>query len=298
MNRHVEMVDFDNFVQTTNQSDSEYFTDIVKKLESEFNFLAPDKSQDFTSSAFIPIYNITKPFYKAHFPIIHQDYIPLYFSLWKLSVQDMVGIQNIHQDGGIHYFSRDGYQSRMVTLWTNLYKDTVPGLSNQDLGIFIIDNQESSHHDLYIRMAKENTHFYQKSPTELLDIRQLGDISISYDLNSLKKKYFDYSKGTTIQFNSHLLHGSKPVEGNAGQFQPEDLAKFRVSLTSVWIHKDDINKDIPQMREQDYEQIYLSHLNKKERRQIKDHHNHFCVKEHMRLHYIIELIRAHAREKN
>ena len=199
----------------------------------------------------------------------------------------------MHQDGGIHYFAKNGYQSRMITLWTNLYKDSILGLSDNDLGIYVIDNKDPNHQKLYEMLVRKNTHFYQKGSKKLYDIRQIGNVTISYDLDSLRKRYFDYSKGTTIQFNSHLLHGTKSLEADKLCLQPCDFSKYRASLTSVWIHRDDLNHKVLQMNEDDYEELYLSGISKKDRYRIKDQYAPFFQKEIMRLQCITELIRVH-----
>ncbi|CAN0502332.1 unnamed protein product, partial [Ectocarpus sp. 12 AP-2014] len=284
---------FNNYLHTSNQADSKIFLEMVKKLDHVFNFQATEQSADFTGPAFTTLYPIALNFYKTHFPVFYRDFIPLYLALWKIRVKDVIGLNNMHQDGGIHYFAKNGYQSRMITLWTNLYKDNIAGLSNNDLGIYVIDNKDPSHQSLYEEMAQKNTHFYQKDNNKLYDIRQIGNITVSYNLNSLKKKYFDYTKGTTIQFNSHLLHGTKFLEAKNLNLQPSDFNKHRTSLTSVWIHKNDLNQEILQMQEKDYEQLYLSGITTKDQYQTKDLYTQFFQKEIMRVQCITELIRLH-----
>ncbi|WP_341750191.1 hypothetical protein [Candidatus Tisiphia endosymbiont of Sialis lutaria] len=284
---------FNNYIHISHQTGSRVFSEMVHKLDHKFDFQGTEQSEDFTGSAFTTLYQITINFYKTHFPILYQSFIPLYLSLWKLRVKDTIGINNMHQDGGIQYFAKNGYQSRMITLWTNLYKDHVTSLSDNDLGIYVIDNKNPHHQNLYENMARKNTHFYQKGSRELSDIRQIGSVAIPYDLDSLSKQYFDYSEGTTIQFNSHLLHGTKSLEMDKLCLQLCDFSKYRVSLTSVWIHQHDFNQKVLEMHAEDYEQLYLSGISKKDWYRIKNLYASFCQKETMRLQYITELIRFH-----
>ena len=284
---------FNNYINTSNQKNSKVFLDMTHKLNQRFEFRDTEQSEDFTGPAFADLYHITTNFYKTHFPILYQNFIPIYLALWKVRTKDTIGLNNMHQDGGIQYFAKDLYKSRMITSWTNLYKDHIPGLSDSDLGIYIIDNEDPHNQELYEKMAQKNTHFYQKGSQELLDIRQIGDTAISYDLNSLRKQYFDYSEGTTIQFNSHLLHGAKSIDPDKLCLQPYDFNKYRASLTGVWIHQDDFNHEVLQMQEDDYEQLYLSGVSKNERLHIKKSYSLYCQKEIMRIQDISELIRAY-----
>jgi len=287
------MKNFSNYLYTSNQGDSKVFLEMLKKLDQKFSFQDTEESADFTGPAFTDLYPIVINFYKTHFPVFYRDFIPLYLALWKVRVKDVIGLNNMHQDGGIYYFAKNGYQSRMITLWTNLYKDNIPSLSDNDLGIYVIDNEDPNHQKLYQMLIQKNTHFYQKDSKKLYDIRQIGNIMVSYDLDSLRKQYFDYSKGTTIQFNSHLLHGTKSLEANKPLLQPCDFTKYRASLTSVWIHRNDLNRKVLQMNEGDYEELYLSGITQKDSRRIKDLYAPFFQKEIMRLQCITKLIRFH-----
>ena len=113
-------------------------------------------------------------------------------------LKDVLKVDNIHQDGGIHYFSKNGYQSRMVTVWTNIYKDDIAGLSKSDLGIFVIENDETSNQSVYEKMVKENTHFISKRKGELMDNMYIAGSLIKCDTDKLKRRYFDFKKGTSI----------------------------------------------------------------------------------------------------
>jgi hypothetical protein len=289
----MKKIDFNNNIHISYQNNSKVFLAMREELNKKFNLLSTDQSEDFTGPSFVILYQMTINFYKTHFSMLYKNFIPLYFSLWKIRVKDVFNVHNMHQDGGIYYFGKNGYKSRMVNVWTNLYKDYVSYLPDSDLGIYIIDNKEPQHQQLYENMAQTKTHFYQKGSENLHDIRQIGDISISYDLNSLKKQYFDYSEGTTIQFNSHLLHGTKSLEKNNFQFPSCDLNKHRISLVSVWVHQRDFNQKLLQIPEEDYEKIYLAGFIKDDWEQIKNSYSLFLQKEIFRIKCIVELARVH-----
>ncbi len=280
-----------NGIDVQDHGASEIFRDVTACLEREFLYMRPDITQDFTGSAFEPLYDITLPFYEAHYPILLRDYLPLYFSLWKMTLGDTIGLGNMHQDGGIHYFARNGYDARMLTLWTNIYKDKVPLLSDTDMGIFTVDSQYPDHIDLYDRMAAANTHFFQKDQRRLVDIRQLGNIEIREELSKLKKDLYAFKPGTTIQFSSRLLHGTQPFTGNVKAFSSEQLAAFRVSLSSVWIHRDDLDFSILERNPETYEQLYFSACPPSDWKQLKQRYAAVCAREELRLRLISGLVR-------
>ncbi|WP_459209602.1 hypothetical protein [Aquimarina rhabdastrellae] len=264
---------------------------MVKKLQSDFNFKASEKANDITKqSDFISIYDTTIPFYQKAFPAIYKDYVPLYFSLWKLRVKDVATIQNLHQDGGIHYFSKNGYASRMLTLWTNIYKDDFKKLNQTDLGIFVVNNQYPNHQELYETLATRDRHFFQHSPNTLHTIQQLGAAPVHYDLHRLKPTSFSYTPGTSIQFNSHLLHGSTPLSQPLERLPKSVLDRYRVSLTSVWIRKDDLQTAILHTPEKDYDVFYLSTFPISQWKEIRKRYPNACAKEHRRIHHIKTLI--------
>src|SRR5688500_18521610 len=115
---------FNNCIQTVkNDAESDLFKRMTTSLEEEVTYMNSLANNDITSqSDFIKLHKITDKFYSTFFPQIYKDYVPLYHSLWKQRLRDVIAIDNIHQDGGIQLFSDGGYQSRMITIWTNLYK--------------------------------------------------------------------------------------------------------------------------------------------------------------------------------
>lgn len=289
----------ENYINVSELGSSKVFEKTRRELDQKFQFKCSEFTQDFTAGAFVTLYQITREYFEKHFSELVSDYVPIYISMWKLSLKELLGVKNMHQDGGINYFAKNGYAARMKTLWTNLYKDSVETFDESDMGIYTVDCEKAEHQGLYERMAQYNTHFFQFNDHKLCDMRQLGDISIDYDLNTLKRDYYPFKEGTTIQFNSRLLHGSKAVEQDAGAFDKKDLNRFRVALTSVWLHKDDLDEDVVAMPEQEDDELFLSACERTEWPRIKQERKAICDRERLRLRLIRDLVSAHRNfEKN
>lgn len=286
---------FDNLVSVMeNDKDQSVYIDMVNALEKEFLYMSSVGKSDITNQKdFIRLYEITQTFYKEVFPEIYDHYVPLYSSLWKQRLKDLLKIDNIHQDGGIHYFSKNGYQSRMITVWTNIYKDEIEGLSPSDMGVFVIDNDAPCNVSVYEKMEKENTHFHSKREGELTDNMYIGGAVIKCNTGKLKRRYFDFKEGTSIQFNSHLLHGSKTFDLSSMSYSPEELNKFRVSLTGVWIHKDDLDMTVVNMPESEHEKLFMCKQDKESWSDIKSYFGAACKEENARLINIKKLINIH-----
>lgn len=260
------------------------YRDMLERIERQFGYLESARRSDITGQRdFIALHELTRGFYEHAFGDIYNDYVPLYHSIWKLRLKDVRKIDNIHQDGGVHYFSRNGYQSRMLTIWTNVHRDQIAGLAPSDMGIFVVDDKVAAHAALYQRMAEENTHFVSKKKGELADCMYLAGPVIKCDTDALQRRALDYHPGLSIVFNSHMLHGSTSYAGDPGALQPADLEKFRVSLTSVWIHKDDLNQAVLDMPEADYERLYLSRVEEEVWPDVKAYFADACALEHQRL---------------
>ena len=283
----------ENFISVAELGSSKVFEKTRRELDHKFRFKCSDYTQDFTAGAFVTLYQITRKFFEKHFPELVADYVPIYISMWKLSLRELLGVRNMHQDGGINYFAKNGYAARMKTLWTNLYKDSVETFDESEMGIYTVDSERADHQGLYETMAQYNTHFYQFDDRKLCDMRQLGEIAIEYDLNSLKRDYYPFKEGTTIQFNSRLLHGSKSVDQDKEMFSEEDLSRFRVALTSVWLHRDDLDEDVVTMDAEEDEELFLSACDKSEWPRIKQEHKAICDRERLRLRLIRDLVSAH-----
>jgi hypothetical protein len=287
------MFDSSAFTQSHDVGSAHYQA-MLSTLEQEFGYLESARRSDITAQQdFIKLHGMTREFYRHAFADVYRDYVPLYHSIWKLRLKDVRKIDNIHQDGGVHYFSNNGYQSRMLTIWTNIYRDQIDELSGSDMGIFVVDNRDPENAAIYEQMEKENTHFISKKKGEISDCMYIAGPVLKCDTERLKRSYFDYREGLSIVFNSHMLHGSKRCDKDLSALSAEDLEKFRVSLTSVWIHKDDLNHAVLEAPEAEHEKIYLGRLEEDVWPDVKAYFADACALEHTRLVQTKQLIRQH-----
>jgi len=286
---------FDNLISKREVDiDSECYRSTVRELEEAFDYRSSSGNADITGRAdFIRLHRITKGFYAHYFGSIYSNYVPLYHSIWKMRLKDVTAGDNIHQDGGVYYFAVNGYRSRMITLWTNIYRDHIAGLSDSDMGLFVVDNQHPANRPLYDQLEAADTHFFVKRQNQLADNTYIGGKPVHWDISKLARTYFDYRPGTSITFNSHLMHGSKTFSGDVGRFSDVDLNKFRVSLTSVWLCKDDVAWSIVSGSERDYDNVYMSRVDRDLWVEMKQTFAAACRKEAERLASISALIKDH-----
>lgn len=268
------------------------FNKMVAALDKDFGFMCSGGCNDITGGEdFVRLYDLTKEFYKEMYVEVYENYVPLYMSLWKQRLKDVINCDNIHQDSGIHFFSKNGYQSRMMNIWTNIYKDQITGTSESDLGIFVVENDRCENKKIYEIMEKENAHFMIKKKGEIMDIMHVAGPVIKCDTENLSRRYFDFKEGTSICFNSHLLHGSKKHSGG-DIFSDEDLEKFRVSLTGVWIHRDDLDQSVLDIPESEHEKLYLKIHERDMWQDLKVCFPDACNAESARLSHIKNLAKA------
>ena len=287
------MFDSSAFTQSHDLGSAQYQA-LLASLEQEFGYLGSTRRSDITAQQdFVKLHDMTREFYQHAFADVYRDYVPLYHSIWKLRLKDVRKIDNIHQDGGVHYFSNNGYQSRMLTIWTNIHRDRIEGLDGSDMGIFVVDNKAPENAAIYEQMEQENTHFISKKKGEISDCMYIAGPVLKCDTDALKRTCFDYREGLSIVFNSHMLHGSVPCDKDLSALSPEDLEKFRVSLTSVWIHKDDLNRAVLDAPESEHEKIYLGRLEEDIWPDVKACFGDACALEHTRLVQTKQLIRQH-----
>lgn len=286
---------FDNFLDTvTLDTHSASYQQMLKELQQEYRYLEVDRQNDITSyDEFVPLQEITREFYRNHFEAIYHNYVPLYHSLWKLRLRDVTTIDNLHQDGGVHYFSKNGYQSRMLTIWTNLHKDEITGLNESDMGIYVLDSKDPAHESLYKELSDHDSHFINKRDGQLMDCMYPSGPIVNFDSTAINRTSLAFRPGQSILFNSHLLHGSKQLNKPLDSFSETDKDKFRVSLTSVWLHKEDLNQAVMAMTENDHEDLFLSRLSDEDRELVREYFAEACVDQNRRLVKIKELIRNH-----
>ena len=117
----------------------------------------------------------------------------------------------------------------------------------------------------------------------------VGGAVIPYDTASTTKRYFDYKVGTNILFNSHLLHGTKSLDVTS-EFPPDELEKFRVSLSSVWLHKENLNFKVLTMPETDYHHLYLSRHAPEFWPELRKNFGQSNYSQHFSMRHIIRLV--------
>lgn len=285
---------FDNQISRTNlDTGAAVYRTMVDTLEGEFSFKTTTFAEMNASQHVLKIHEITKDFYRTMYADLFTGFVPLYLSLWKQRLRDVLHVDNIHQDGGVHYFSKDGYQSRMISVWTSIFKEPIVGLSESDLGLFVVDNRDPRNRALYEEMEKENAHFFRKRDGQLMDCMHVAGKVIKCDTSALARTYFDYHEGTSICFNSHLLHGTKAFEGDASEYSEADLDRFRVALTAVWIHRDDLDWSVVSVSEQEHDSLYLRKHERSRWPGLKEVFSEACQAENHRLVLIKRLINAH-----
>lgn len=268
------------------------FNEMVSALDDEFEFMRSDGRSDITRGKdFLRLYDLTKDFYREMYSEVYKNYVPLYMSLWKQRLKDVVNCDNIHQDSGVHFFSKNGYQSRMINIWTNIYKDQIAGVSASDIGIFVVGNNEPENENIYKIMEKENAHFMIKKKGEIMDIMHVAGPVIKCDTERLTRRHFDFKEGTSICFNSHLLHGSKNYKED-NKVSAGELEKFRVSLTGVWIHRDDLDHSVVNMPDCEHEKLYLKIHERDMWNDLKECFPDACNEESTRLSDIKNLVKA------
>jgi len=270
---------------------TEYFLNMVRALSRDFEIHSSAQTDSLTGhSAFIRLHDITSTFYRSEFPHIWSDYLPLYHSIWRQELGRPPLVDNIHQDRTVFHFGREGYIARMVNLWVAIEKDVPESVSDEELGIFIVESSKPVNSGLYARLIENESHFMLKRDGQFIDNTYIGGPIVKFDASVLMRRNFAYSKGTAIAFNSHLLHGSKRFDSSKLN---SDLKGSRLALTSVWVHKDDFNKDILRMTAEDYDELYLSKLDNEMRIALKAAFPRECADEADAIGYISSLVKHH-----
>lgn len=287
---------FSNYISTVETDlSSPVYLDMVSQVEKNFSFISsPNRGQISSVTENLKLDEITQDFYREKFQNLYKNYVPLDHAIWKQRLKDVLNVKDtIHQDTVIHLFSKNGYKSRMINVWTNIYKDKINGLSESDMGIYVLDNQDKNNADLYEKLEKEDTHFYSKRDNELVDNNYFGEVVVKYCANKVKRKYFNFTEGVSVLFNSHLLHGTKVLDVKSSRFSSEDLAKFRVSLATNWIHKDDLDMESVFLDDKDNESLYLRKYEKELWGEIRTHFSGVCEFRNAAITNIKKLIRMH-----
>ena len=283
---------FDNCISIRSiNTNTGVFSKLLTDLSVTFPIRDPLHTGLITSQTDFPgLYEITKPLYQSTIPDIFSDFVPLYHSLWRHTTVSACGPGNLHQDGGVHHFSKKSYKSRMINIWICLLKSTHSSLPPDELGLCVVENRFPENRLLYEKLITLNTHVIAKSPKTLIDNMHIAGPVLDCDLDNLKQTMFPYAEGTMITFSSHLLHGSKrhAVSTPSGG---EDYS--RIALTSVWLHKDDLDFGVLEMPEEEYESMYLSHCDRSLWPDLKQNFHKPCETESKRIASIKALVKLH-----
>lgn len=238
---------------------------------------------------FVNLYNVTAEFYRHNFPGLWNEYVPLFHSVWRQDALILPSGSNLHQDEAVYSFGKGGYSARMLNVWICMDKDLPKTLAADELGIYVIEQAPPENAALYARLVKADSHFYMNRAGQLTDNTRVGGEVISCDMRKLVCRAFSYDAGTAILFNSHLLHGTRC---SLSGFGPE-ITGSRVALTSVWVHKEDLDWEIVDCPPKEYENIYLRGHDLAMRLQIKQYFPAQCAALHAAISHISDLVKFH-----
>jgi hypothetical protein len=270
------------------------FSQMKSNLEAIADFHGCARTGQVTpQSAFPALYAATKDFYREVLPDVFFSYVPLYHSVWKHTLQSASGPDNLHQDAGVQYFARNGYDARMLNVWICLHKMVPASTPDDELGLYVVESSFSENNPLYMKLLNHNIHVSAKSQTALIDNMQVAGVQVRYQREELRLTTFPYRTGTMIIFSSHLLHGSKGCSAELSA-APANHGYSRVALSSVWLHKDDLDPSILAMPEEKYDTLYLSQHDRSLWPDLKQHFHDYCRDENLRLANIRSLIGLHS----
>jgi hypothetical protein len=200
---------------------------------------------------FIELFEASSELYKTEFSDLWDNYVPLYNSIWRQDTRPAPVAENIHQDENVYHFGSGGYGSQMVNLWICLQKTLPAELGADELGIYVVKTGTPENDKLYSKLIAADSHFASLRPGQLTDNTFLAGPSVRFDPSKLQRTPFPYSAGTSICFNSHLLHGTQEMKA-----QPK-ASGFRTALTSVWVHRAHFHFPMLNLEEDSYETVFL-----------------------------------------
>jgi hypothetical protein len=269
------------------------FSGLLSELEKVFRVGEAAGTGELTGfQHFISLHQVTREFYAATVPDISQ-FVPLYHSIWRQTIGSVAQIANLHQDGGVHHFSRRGYESRMINIWTCLSKSELMDVAADEMGLFVIDNANEENKSVYEELIRHNIHVSGRTPTRLVDNMHVAGAAIDYNFKALKLTSFPYKAGTMISFSSHLLHGSKAADNRASQRAKDGLECSRAALTSVWIHRDDFDVTMLDMSHAQYESLYMWRHEHSMWADLRTYFKSYCDAESLRIAAIARLAKFH-----
>jgi hypothetical protein len=279
-----------NIVVQNLDPSEERFARVVDLVEKRYIRKSPNGTHAITSHYdFIHLYNLTKDLYQDFLPEVWCNYVPLYNTVWRQELLSHPQDDNIHQDESVYHFGSRGYQSRMINLWICLQKDFPLILSPQELGICVVESGLPENDAVYSKLIAAGAHFNMKRRGQLVDNTYLGRPTISFNPATLSRRSFPFSSGTAIRFSSHLLHATNwPKVDRVGK-----LNGFRTALTSVWVHRDDLQMDLLSMPEGKYQDVYMAHHDRKAREDLMKYFAEQCQALDRALKQICALARHH-----
>jgi hypothetical protein len=270
------------------------FSQMKSNLEAIADFNSCVRTGQVTpQSAFPALYAATKDFYREVLPEVFCSYVPLYHSVWKHTLHSASGPDNLHQDAGVQYFARNGYNARMLNVWICLHKLVPASMPDDELGLYVVESAFCENSHLYEKLLAHNIHVSAKSQTTLIDNMQVAGMQVRYQRDELRLTTFPYRTGTMIIFSSHLLHGSKGCNAALSAAASHDNNYARVALSSVWLHKDDLNPAVLALPQDRYDTLYLSQHESSLWPDLKQHFQDYCRDENLRLANIRSLIGLH-----
>ncbi len=276
---------------------SPVFAQMKASLESIADFHLCPRTGQVTSQALFPqLYAATKAFYRDTLPQVFSRYVPLYHSVWKHTLQSAAGPDNLHQDAGVQYFAKNGYDARMINVWICLHRAPSDSLSDDEFGLYVVESRYPQNRALYDQLLARNIHVSAKAQSTLVDNMQVGGMQIRFQREELRLTTFPYRVGTMISFSSHLLHGSKGCNPALAAAAVPNQDSYRVALSSVWLHRDDLNSEVLEMPEEQYESLYLWQHEKAMWPDLKKYFKDYCRDENLRLTNIKSLIGLHSSE--
>jgi hypothetical protein len=289
---------FDNCIECHElDTNSTLFREMAKQLSVIAQTEADASTGQVTSQdAFPAIYHATEEFYRQVRPELFFNCVPLYHSVWKHTIHSACGPGNLHQDAGVQYFAKNGYESKMVNVWICIDRVTDPQWPEDELGLYVIDNSDPANTALYADLVSKGIHVSSKSETTLVDNMQVAGVQIEARLADLRPTTFPYKKGTMVSFSSHLLHGSKGISNPASCAIDRDDSSYRVALSSVWLAKNDLNRKILEWPETAYEELYLWRHERAMWPELKEIFKNYCEKEQQRISDIGRLVQMHLEE--
>lgn len=273
-----------------------YFSQMNAALDAVADFHRCSRTGQVTpQSSFPALYAATRDFYLHVLPDVFSSCVPLYHSVWKHTLHSANGPDNLHQDAGVQYFANKGYDSRMLNVWICLHKSVPESMPDDELGLYVVETRFPENRAVYEELLGQNVHVSSKSATILVDNMQVGGPQIRFHRDKLRLTTFPYRIGTMVTFSSHLLHGSKKYDGPLPAAAPSGLEHCRVALSSVWLHREDLNQSVLELPVDEYETLYLRRHERSMWPELKQYFGDHCRDENLRLANIKALIGIHSR---